>query len=1010
MDEKIFKDEYQRLNSEQKLAVETIEGPVMVLAGPGTGKTQVMAMRIANILKKTQANPYNILCLTFTNSAVKAMRERLIKIIGQDAYKIAIHTFHSFCNEIIQMHPERFLFAKTIVQISELEKMEYLSLIIDQNNWQILKPLKSPYYYQKPILKAIKDLKREGILPEEYMSMVEREREDFDKHPEYYHQKGKYQGKLMDKYKKLKDSIAKNHELAQIYKKYQELLDQNGKYDFDDMIMFVLRQFKVDPDFLADFQEKYLYLLVDEYQDTNGAQNKLIELLGSFDHDPNIFVVGDDDQSIYRFQGASLENMLIFKEIFPKTKTIVLKTNYRSTREIVKASRGLISRNPNQLADLMRIEKKVEAYKDKIGEKIVLAEFENEIDELYFIIEKIKELQAQGEGLDNIAIFYRNNHEVLELAEVLTRNGIGYHLEKGQNIFEDSLISRVIDVFTLINDMANAELWFRVLHFDWWQIESLSLYKIFNRFHSYQKSDNDFVIWFGEYQKNNIVDEKISKTINFLLDKRKEADNTTIATWVEGIFRDSGLNDYILNLSDRLLVVHRVKKFFTFIKSLNQADRSLTLSKLIMKLNKIIEDQVDIKVNMVDYEGEGVNLMTAHKSKGMEFDYIFIYRCMDEVWGNQKKREILPLLPGILKTEAKSEGEAEDRRLFYVALTRTRRRLWISWAKKYADEEKERSKSMFISELDPALVEVFDANLLAKNKEDFILALLGTKAELIFSRDEKDYLKKLLLDFKLSPTALNKYLECPRKFLYDNLIKVPKTKTPSLSFGTAIHAALENFYLVYKKTGHLPVVDDLIYYFKISLNQQIMTEADFIGWLKRGEMVLRRYYDQYHDDFKIPIFCEYNFALIKLNMDEPIPLTGKVDRVDLLEEKKVAVIDYKTGKVPSRNEILGQTKNSDGRYWRQLVFYKLLGQLAGNFKYEIVETELDFVGDSENSRPKKEKFSITSSDVEELKKIIKEVWNKINNLEFGCTSDQSRCKGSFAGKKCEYYNLCHNKA
>ena len=252
-----FDKNYAKLNARQREAVDTIEGPVMVVAGPGTGKTQILAMRIANILKKTQINPSNILCLTFTNSGVQAMKQRLLAIIGPASYQIHVHTFHSFCNEIINSYPEKFLTAKKINQLTDLEQIQEIQKVLKSNNYNQIKPFKAPFHYQKSIISAIGKLKQENISPLDFKEIIEKQALSFRDIEDLYHTKGAYKGKMKSVYVELETNIKRNKELADIYEKYQRNLTENGKYDYADMILFVLDAFQKDNNILSYYQEKY---------------------------------------------------------------------------------------------------------------------------------------------------------------------------------------------------------------------------------------------------------------------------------------------------------------------------------------------------------------------------------------------------------------------------------------------------------------------------------------------------------------------------------------------------------------------------------------------------------------------------------------------------------------------------------------------------------------------------------------------------------------------------------
>jgi len=321
MENSVFQKLYSQLNLEQKEAVDTLEGPVMVVAGPGTGKTQVLTLRIANILLQEKARPEEILALTFTESGVLAMRKRLISILGPKAYYIPIHTFHAFCNEIIQDNPDEFprFHDKNIVD--EIGRMQVVESVIQGGNFKLLKPFGDNFMYVGPLLRTFSDMKREGIGPEKLHELVAEEMRQFDAVEDLYHQIGPHTGKMKGKYKDWERNIQKNQEMAAVFALYQEKLHDAG-YDYDDIILSTVGRMANDKALLQKLQEQYTYLLADEHQDTNQAQNKVLELLcahrkiparqasAGVAGGPNIFVVGDEKQSIYRFQGANIATFL----------------------------------------------------------------------------------------------------------------------------------------------------------------------------------------------------------------------------------------------------------------------------------------------------------------------------------------------------------------------------------------------------------------------------------------------------------------------------------------------------------------------------------------------------------------------------------------------------------------------------------------------------------------------------------------------------------------------------
>src|SRR3989344_3280803 len=317
-----FDQAYKKLNSAQREAVDIIEGPVMVIAGPGTGKTQILTLRIANILRQTDASPDSILALTFTNSGVHAMRERLVEMIGSAAYRVSLNTFHTFCNELIHDFPEEFPRIVGSHSASRVDQIRLLEEVISQSDVNLLRPYGEPFYHLFAVMSEIERLKKENLNPD-----------DFDK----------FLSKLSETDEK---KTQKNRELAILYRAYETALRRAKLYDFADMIMEVARTLVRDKIFLLQLQERYQYILADEHQDANQSQNQLLELLSNFHPNPNLFIVGDEKQAIFQFQGASLDNFNYFQKLFPTAELIYLTENYRSTKIVLDAAHSLIATGP----------------------------------------------------------------------------------------------------------------------------------------------------------------------------------------------------------------------------------------------------------------------------------------------------------------------------------------------------------------------------------------------------------------------------------------------------------------------------------------------------------------------------------------------------------------------------------------------------------------------------------------------------------------------------------------
>ena len=400
-----------------------------------------------------------------------------------------------------------------------------------------------------------------------------------------------------------------------------------------------------------------------------------------------------------------------------------------------------------------------------------------------------------------------------------------------------------------------------------------------------------------------------------------------------------------------------------------------------------------------------VTLTTAHKAKGLEWQTVYIYRFADTHWGNKTKREMIKLPDGIIVYEDtdKEDKNAEERRLFYVALTRAKQDLYLTGSTEYPNSAKMIFPAMFLEDLPKGNVEKVDTKALEKSSAKILTTLMTPAKEITLHDGEAEYLKEIIKDLKLSPTALNTYLRCHYKFKLDNLYRIPRAKAAPMCFGTAVHYALEQLYRELNN-GKLESKEIFLKDFEAALAREIMTETDFKDRLAHGKKVLTAYYDHYEKEFTACLFTEKSFGTSltsQIHLDD-IALTGKVDRIETTNEKEkhVRVIDYKTGKPKTRNEIEGNTKNSDGDYKRQLTFYQLLSELDKSFLYEVKETQIDFIEPDAQNNFHRENFIISDKDVTELKKLIKDSVSQIRDLNFTRTEDLIKCA------KCPFKSHC----
>lgn len=1003
-----FVQAYRSLNTQQKVAVDTIEGPVMVLAGPGTGKTQILATRIANILLKTDTPPYAILALTFTESAAKNMRERLIQLIGPTAYSVHVQTFHSFCDDVIKSYPEYFPVSRESQVLSDLERYDIMEKLLQNPKLRALRTMNSPYHYLKVIIKTISDLKREGVDEEKFAELVEAQQDNFEAQ--------KADLKKTDILRQEKD-LAKMQEISLIYTQYQQQLRKLERYDYDDMIAFVAAAFEREPDLLLTYQEKLTYFLVDEYQDTNASQNKVVDLLASFwGEKANIFVVGDPHQSIYRFQGASLENTLNFVTRYPAATIITLDVGYRSPQVIYNAASAVIQNNEAELPAasklLQKLNQPLKTTKND-GKLIAIFSAPTSPIETIYIAEQVRKLIEAGTPAEEIAVLFRNNADAKDIQLALDKWGIPYNLHDGNDALQTEEIQQFLTFLKVIADIRSStegyEL-FEVMNYPWTKLDRLLVMRVARAAGKTKMSIYDRIsAGYTEFCRLQFCDDVSAMDFALLDDfigniaRWGQMDaQMTFPEWFEAVMSESGFLDWLMQQSEKVTLLHHLNALFREVKALTLQQREMNLERFLQAITTMREHKISISSEEVREDEHAVTLSTVHKAKGREWEYVFIAQCIDGKWGNARRPNSLPLPEGILLTTHGGEKDRneDDRRLFYVALTRTKKQVTITYPETIVNGGASRLAigSMFIEEIPATLKEKIQQPELIKKADVYIRQLLQRSPEKVVGVSEREWLKSIVGDFKLSVTALNTYLRSPQEFLESALLKVPRAKPGYMAFGTAIHFALEQMYGFWQKNDKPPLIDFVLDNFEKAFEKEILTKEEYTLRFERGREILRQYYQHYSNQLFSPVAIEkfYGYGFSKTVLGD-IELNGRVDRIDWLDKSKqtAVVIDYKTGKAKSVNEIEGKVATSEfserelalpenirGPYKRQLLFYKLLTQLDTSSSYTVEEGIFDFVQPNEQGKFIQRRFALLDEDVEALKKLIQEVMAEIRALKF----------------------------
>jgi DNA helicase II / ATP-dependent DNA helicase PcrA len=1013
-----FNKAYAQLNEQQRKAVDTIEGPVMVIAGPGTGKTQILASRIGKILLDTDSQPENILCLTYTDAGVVAMRKRLLQFIGPDAYKVNIYTFHAFCNDVIQENLS--LFEKTALDpISDLEKIQFFKELIDSfPKNHPLKRYRGDVYFEVNNLQSLfSTMKREGWTPEFIRQKIDAYLADLPTRDEFIY-KRKYKefnaGDLkQDKIDEEKEKMEKLQAAVNEFDNFQRLMRKRNRYDFDDMINWVIRAFEENKNLLANYQEKFQYILVDEFQDTSGTQNRLVELLISYWDTPNVFVVGDDDQSIYRFQGANVANMLDFANSYRESlRTVVLTANYRSTQPILDISKTLINRNDERLVKQIEgLSKELLSSNPKISQLIhapLVQEYETQKQEMIGITRQIQTLLSQGTAPGRIAVIYKENRYGEDLAQYFKLLNIPVYSKRHLNILELPLAQKLVLLLRYLaseHDISYGgdEMLFEILHFDWFGIPPIEVAKLSVEVSNKRSAGTRTSIrqLLAEKVKMPARDlftpplhAGLSKASTVLEKLISDVSNTTLQVLFENIIREAGVLNRIMQVSDKHWQLQILTGFFDFIKEETHRSPLMNLNHLVTLIDLMEKEEIKLPMVQVSGSEKGVNLLTAHGSKGLEFEYVFLANCNASSWEKKRKPGGGYKMPDNIFDQATATGgnESEElRRLFYVALTRAEQHLVLSYSR-FKNDGKELEPSMFLAEIQaqhelPVEKCFLDENVLA----EFAALHFTVKQAPEIEKIEHDFISNMLEKFVMNVTALNNYLKCPLEFYFKNLVRIPSPKNEATEFGSSVHHALEQLFRKMQDNkdtfpSRQEFISDFEWYMR--RHRESFTREQFDRRMEYGQLVLTNYYDTYINQFNRVVAIERNIRNVVV---KGVPLKGKLDKLEF-EGKSVNVVDYKTGDPDKALPKLKGPSDKDpngGDYWRQAVFYKILVDNYEQKDWKVTSTEFDFIEPDKKKNYRRQKLVITPDDIEAVSKQIEETWQKIQRHEFytGCGSE-----------------------
>jgi DNA helicase II / ATP-dependent DNA helicase PcrA len=1001
------------LNPEQKKAVSHIEGPALVLAGPGTGKTHLVATRIGNILLQTDTPPQSILCLTYSDAGATAMRNRLVKLIGPEAYKITVSTYHAFCNRVIQENPELFGRGRDLQLISDLERSEYLEKLMQSlpANHVFMVKYKHLHLFHKRLNHLFASMKRESWSESWMLAAIETYVQSLATNPEFLYQKKSGQNKKGDlKSAKIAEVVEKMEMLkagVKLYASWQKMLKDNGRFEYDDMITWVIEALNTQKFLKLNLQERYLYVVVDEFQDTNASQNQIIGLLTDYWESPNLFIVGDDDQSIYEFQGARLNHLIEFHEQYREHLTLtVLQDNYRSSQAILDCARRVIEHNalramPKLGLGNTKILKAVRSY-TSVPE---LRAFDSEMSELAWIVQKIQDTLADGVAPEEIAVIYRTNKEGERLGQLLRAKEIGFSTKRDVNVLQLGLIDQILHFIRAILQelktplQSDARL-FHVLHAPFMGIKALDLALILVQLRT--QADDAMALrqvlqdeaWLkkaGVKEPHIIVEA--GKCVEALI--TSAATDQLLHFWSK-LLRDTGVLRWCMVQPDHIWWTQVVHTFTQFLQGEVLRNKHLTLEALLPLIDGMSNLNLTIPLIQTAQTEKGINLVTAHSSKGLEYHTVFIFNCLQQIWQEKAggSRNQMSLPPTITLSGEEDALEA-NRRLFYVAMTRAKVCLYLSFSRRDS-KLKDQQPTQFILETGITTIEQsVDAEKVAEAQ----LAVVGSTAQIEVELPKLPFVAAFVDTYVLSLSGLNRYLKCPLAFYYEHVLRLPDMPSDAARFGTLMHKAMEQFMQRRNqaKTANAIDVSVLIETFKREMaNHRHLfgSAADYFNKLQYGTKCLEGYFQANQNTW--PDKCKLEVSVQQVQVDG-VPIKGVIDRLEHISTDHLRVIDYKTGKL-RKDKISEPTEllPYGGDYYRQGLFYKILVDASPYLQGTAREVIISYLEPDDKGKFVNHQINIDAQEVHWMRNLIKTTYAAIKDQQFdhGCGE-----------KDCPYCNL-----
>ncbi|MBN1383419.1 MAG: ATP-dependent helicase [Elusimicrobia bacterium] len=957
-----------RINKEQHKAIKHGKGPLLIVAGAGTGKTTVISHRIAHLISQKKAKPDEILALTFTEKAASEMQERIDLLVPYGFADVWISTFHSFGNRILEDEAIFLGLTGDFKVMAQPQQVVFCHEHLFEFPMQKLRPLGNPLKHIESILFFFSRLKDEDVSYEEYANYIKLFEDVIKKNPEN---------------ESLKDEFLVQKELCEIYKKYEDLKMHYGLIDFSDQVWLALKLFRTNSSILEKYRNKFKYILVDEFQDTNYSQFQLLKIL--LNKEKNITVVGDDDQSIYKFRGAAISNILNFKKAYPSAKQVILTKNYRSGQSILDCAYTLIRyNNPDRLEIRNKINKKLLAVKD-FPSAVTHHHFDTVSAEADFVAEKIAELINSHtiEHYKDFAVLVRSNNDANAIIKALNIKNIPWCFSGGSGLYAREEVRVLISFLKTISDLSDNVSLFHLASSEIYKMpmhdlticmneasrKKVALYKIFTQFS----------------QLNDITDEGGEIIKGIIADIKKYIDISRELSAGQVLYKFINETGWIKKLADEKTAssiekVSNIAILFDIIKNFSDVSGNNKVHFLISQLAALIDAGSNPATAEPDSDIDAVNILTIHKSKGLEFSVVFMVSLVQGKFPVSKRKELIDIPDALIKDILPSGDfhKQEERRLFYVGMTRSKDKLYLTSAADYGGQ-RQRKISQFVYEA----LSMIQMKISAKKLQP----LEAIKKNELTLSSKSSYYTASKKNLSLSHFQIDDYLTCPLKYKYIHILRVPVMANHSIIYGNAMHEAIQ-FYFKRKIDGNPPGIGELIKKFENKWESTGFLSVEHEEQrMEEGRQALRKFFQKTQKSKTIPKYIEKNF---RFNFgDPPLRIIGRFDRVDY-DGKDAIIIDFKTSDISKKEEADERAKKSTQLAIYALAWKKLAGTLPKRVELHFVNTGVA------GSAVPDEKM------INKIEQVIEKVSNGITNANFDANPGYMSCN------YCPFSTICPN--